>query len=125
MKNETWLKDTDLLDSSHYPVQAVFNMISDKRFIKIIGYISDGVGFGEEYGACTFPGDLDEYDIANGEGFEGVEFGLHNGEEIVLDYQTFYIYLKTACDNYIEKYSDATNQLEGYIGEYKKKYDVV
>lgn len=121
MENETWLRDTDLLDSSHYPVQAVFNMISDNRFIKIIGHISEGVGFGEEYGACTFPGDLDEYDIANGEGFDGVEFALHSGEEIVLDYPTFYIYLKKACKNYMEKYSEAANQIREYLKIIRKK----
>ncbi|MBC2178520.1 hypothetical protein HCB27_18115 [Listeria booriae] len=124
MKNETWLKDGDLLDSSHYPVQAVFNMISDSRFTKIIGYISEGIGFGEEYGACTFPGDLDEYDIANGEGFDGVEFGLHSGEEIILDYQTLYIYLNKACENYIEKHPEANTQIQEYLEKYKKKYNI-
>ncbi|MBC1529079.1 hypothetical protein HCJ07_01760 [Listeria booriae] len=124
MKNETRLKDADLLDSSHYPVQAVFNMISDSRFTKIIGYISEGIGFGEEYGACTFPGDLDEYDIANGEGFDGVEFGLHSGEEIILDYQTLYIYLNKACENYIEKHPEANTQIQEYLEKYKKKYNI-
>ncbi|MBC1499829.1 hypothetical protein HB943_04375 [Listeria weihenstephanensis] len=125
MKKEAWLKGTDLLDSSHYPVQGVFNMICDNRFIKIIGYISEGVGFGEEYGACMFPRDLDEYDIANGEGFDGVEFGLHSGEESVLDYQTFYIYLKKTCENYTEKYPEATNQLREYVDWYSKKYGII
>ncbi|MBC1232567.1 ribonuclease toxin immunity protein CdiI [Listeria booriae] len=124
MKNETWLKDADLLDSSHYPVQAVFNMISDSRFTNIIGYISEGIGFGEEYGACTFPEDLDEYDIANGEGFDGVEFGLHSGEEIILDYQTLYIYLNKACENYIEKHPEANTQIQEYLEKYKKKYNI-
>ncbi|MBC1802183.1 hypothetical protein HCA78_17470 [Listeria booriae] len=124
MKNGTWLKETDLLDSYHYPVQGIFNMISDNRFIKIIGYISDGVGFGEEYGACTFLGDLDEYDIVNGKGFEGVEFGLHSGEEIILDYETLYIYLNKACENYIEEHSEATNQLYKYLEKYKSKFDI-
>ncbi|WP_088816095.1 MULTISPECIES: hypothetical protein [Listeria] len=58
---ETKLKDSELLEKSHFPLQLFFNMVTE------------GTGFGENYGAFTFPGDLDDFDIANGEGFEEVE----------------------------------------------------
>ena len=82
------------------------------------------IGFGERYGACTFPGDLDEFDIANGEGFEGVEFGFNSGEEIVLDYQTFYYYLKRVCANYIRSYPETSDELQECIKRYQINFNV-
>ncbi|MGH0426713.1 hypothetical protein [Bacillus pretiosus] len=72
MQREFRLKDEDLLDLIHFPIQAVFNMVDDERFLRVC----EGVGFGEEYGACTFLGDLDKYDIANGDSFEGVKWDV-------------------------------------------------
>ncbi|MCL1852415.1 MAG: ribonuclease toxin immunity protein CdiI [Peptococcaceae bacterium] len=103
MKRDFRLQDTEMLCEEHFPVQAVFNAVNDTRFIKVIQGISQGQGFGENYGACVFPGDLDDYDIEMGV-FEGVEFGLHNGDEILLDYPTFYYYLKKVCDGYVQEY---------------------
>ena len=54
MQREFRLKDEDLLDLTHFPIQAVFNMVDDERFLKVINSVCEGVGFGEEYGACTF-----------------------------------------------------------------------
>lgn len=64
------------------------DMLSDDRFIRVLEGISKGRGFGENYGACVFPDDLDEYDLAISGTFDGVEFGLHSGEEILIDYKT-------------------------------------
>ncbi|AFH78747.1 hypothetical protein MUO_00915 [Listeria monocytogenes 07PF0776] len=57
-----------------------------------------------EWNRCLFPGDLDEYDIAQGEGFGGVEFGLYSGRERVIDYKQFYYYLNIICNRYVESY---------------------
>ena len=47
-----------------------------------------------------FSGDLDEYDIANGDSFEGVEFVLYSGDEVIINYQTLYHYFKKMCEGY-------------------------
>lgn len=112
----------DLLDESHYPVLVVMNMVRDNNFQNIARVISEGVGFGEDIGACTFPGDLDDYDIANGEGFEGVEFALYSGEEIVLDYKTFHHYFKLICEKHMEKYPTSKNMIYKYLENYRKMY---
>lgn len=51
-----------------------------------------------------FSGDLDEYDIANGDSFEGVEFVLYSGDEVIINYQTLYHYFKK-CARVIQKVS--------------------
>ncbi|MDV6036128.1 ribonuclease toxin immunity protein CdiI [Bacillus sp. SM-B1] len=102
MQREFRLKDEDLLDLTHFPIKAAFDMVDHGIFSKVINSVCEGVGFGEEYGACTFPGDLDEYDIANGDSFEGVEFVLYSGDEVIIDYQTLYHYLKK-CARVIQK----------------------
>lgn len=81
------LNEDELLDKTHLPVLMVMNMVSESRFLSVLRDISQGIGFGEEYGACTLPDDLDGFDKANGEELDGVEFGLYSGEEVVVDYQ--------------------------------------
>ena len=103
MKRLRKLNENDLLNKSHFPVQALFNELYEEEFLDtVVSYISKGHGFGAEYGSCVFPNDLDEYEIATRGTFDGVEFGLHNGEEILLDYDTFYRYLKIVCERYLD-----------------------
>ena len=87
MKRDFRIDKSDLLNNNHFPIKAVFNSIPDSTFVRTITPLSEGIGFGVEYGACIFPNDLDDYDIATQGTFDGVQFGLHNGEEITVDYQ--------------------------------------
>lgn len=116
------LNEDELLDKSHLPVLMIMNMISEKRFLTVLEAISKGNGFGEEYGACTLPDDLDEFDKANGEELDGVEFGLYSGEEIVIDFQTFYYYLKIACDKYLKNNLEQTSIVNGFLMDYTNKF---
>lgn len=120
--NSCRLNEDELLDKSHLPVLIVMNMISEKRFLGILESISKGIGFGEEYGACTLPDDLDEFDKANGEELDGVEFGLHSGEEVVIDYETFYYYLKKLCDKYIKNNLEQVDLVKGFLEDYSNKF---
>lgn len=121
MKNYR-LNEEELLDKSHLPVLMIMNMISEKRFLTVLEAISKGNGFGEEYGACTLPEDLDEFDKANGEELDGVEFGLYNGEEIVIDFQTFYYYLKIVCDKYLKTNFEQTDIVNTFLNNYTSRY---
>lgn len=116
------LNEDELLDKSHLPVLMIMNMIDEKRFLTVIEAISKGNGFGEEYGVCTLPDDLDEFDKANGEELKGVEFGLYNGEEVIIDFQTFYYYLKIICDKYTKKNFEQASYVNGLLVNYSKKF---
>lgn len=116
------LNEEELLDKSHLPVLLVMNMISEKRFLEVLKAISQGVGFGEENGACTLPGDLDEFDKVNEVEINGVEFGLYSGMEIVIDFQTFYYYLKILCDKYVEKNAKYAKLVKGLLEDYSNSF---
>ena len=73
------LNEDDLLNSRHLPVMLIMNMVGEGRFLSVIETLSKDNGFGEEYGACTLPNDLDEFDKANGEELNGAEFALYRG----------------------------------------------
>lgn len=118
------LIEKDLLSDSHFPVRVVFNAISDSRFLRVLEGISNGRGFGENFGACVFPDDLDEQDIEEGGTLVGVEFGLHNGEEIVLDYQTFYYYLRKVCDVFFQEHSDEKNTVTYLLKKFRERYNI-
>ena len=120
MKRVFRLAEEDLLSKDHFPVKAVLDMIPDSRFIRTLKCISEGHGFGENYGACTFPSDLDDYDIATRGSLDGVEFALHNGEDVVLNYNTFYYYLKKVCDSYVEDFANDREQIDNLLEKIRK-----
>ena len=118
------LNEDELLDKSHLPVLMIMNMVSEKRFLIVLEAISKGNGFGEEYGVCTLPDDLDEFDKANGEELDGVEFGLYNGGEVVIDFQTFYHYLKIICDKFLRTHSEQANLVYALLKDYTNRFFV-
>lgn len=125
LKRLDLLTESDLLSDEHYPVQMIFNDIYVDQFADIvINYIARGHGFGTEYGACVFPDDLDEYDIATGGMFDGVEFGLHNGEETLLDYDTFFYYLKKVCERYLIEKLNETDVIRTALRDFQFRYNI-
>ena len=120
------LKKEDLLNSQHFPVQVAFNdPHTITHFLKIvINAISKGHGFGINYGACTFPDDLDEYEIVTRGNLEGIEFGLYSGTEIIIDYKTFYYYLKLACDRYLKTHRKDKKEIYKALREYCDRFNV-
>ncbi len=122
MKKDFRLIDEDMLNHKHFPIKAIFNSIPDSSFVRTITPLGDGIGFGVDYGACLFPSDLDEYDIAKTGTFDGIQFGLHNGEEVVVDYQTFYDYLNKACEVYLENFPQDTEKISNILAKVKQKF---
>ncbi|MEC3605680.1 ribonuclease toxin immunity protein CdiI [Bacillus glycinifermentans] len=107
------------LKEEHFPVKAFFNAISDSYFIEVIESMSQGIGYGINDADCTFPGDLDPGE----EIFEGVEFSLLD-EEVIVDYSTFFYYLKIACDSYISDFPQYKGKIESFLKVIAQKYNV-
>ena len=118
------LNDSDLLDiEKHFPVQVVFNDLYIEDFLDTVeNYLSEGQGFGVNYGDCSFPDDLDEYDIETRGTFEGVEFGLHSGTEVLLDYKTFYYYLEKVCNRYCEDFPENKQAMEKALEKFRLRF---
>ena len=121
MSRKFRIEDNELLDQSHYPVKAVFNMVNDERFEKVILGVCNNIGFGENYGACIFWDDLDDYDKANTEFYEGAEFGLHSGEEIIITPKELLYYLNLICKKYCQDYLKNQEEIRKWLEIYKDK----
>nr|WP_255295600.1 ribonuclease toxin immunity protein CdiI [Bacillus cereus] len=67
---------------------------------------------------------MDEYDIANGDSFEGVEFALYSGDEVIIDYQTLYHYFKKMCEGYSKKYPNTIKSLEDNLNKFIELYNI-
>ena len=119
---ECRLEEKELLDKSHMPVLLVLNTIGQTRFLRILEAVSKGTGFGEEFGVCTMPDDLDEFDKANGEELNGVEFSTYDREEVIIDYRVFYDYLCILCDKYLKENLDQTDIVRGYLLDYSNRF---
>ena len=122
MKNKFRIDDKELLNKDHFPVKALFNMVDNERFIKVIQGISKGIGFGENYGACVFWNDLDDYAKELTVKYEGAEFGLNNGEEVIIGYQDLYYYLLIICNKYCQEFPRDTKQVNTILNDYKSRY---
>ena len=118
------LNEDELISRSHLPVMLIMNMVSEERFLSVIEALSKGNGFGEEYGACTLPDDLDEFDKANGEELDGAEFALYNGEAVIIDFSTLYYYLKILCDRYVNINIEQAKNINLYLSDFKKRFSI-
>jgi len=112
--------EKDLLDSEHILVKTFFNAISDSKFINVVKHMSLGIGYGSNDTVCTFPDDLDPGD----EIFDGVEFSLIN-EAVIVDYRTFYHYLKLACKVYVRDFPKDEDTIKGYLDKIADKYNLI
>ena len=118
------IENSELLDKCHLPVMIVFNMVSDSRFIKVLEGLSNGMGFGENYGACVFWNDLDDYDKANTPHYEGSEFGINSGEEVIISYQDLFYYLTIICKKYCLEFPEQTKEINEILNNYKLRYEI-
>ena len=92
--------------------------MSDERFENVIYGLCNKKGFGENYGACVFWDDLDDYDKTNTEYYEGAEFGLHNGDEVIVSLKDLLYYLNIVCEKYCEHHCNKDN-IKKWVEHYK------
>lgn len=97
------------------PMQIFFNAVPDKEFSSSAKALTEGYGDAiEGITGCFFPRDLDEYEVYNGLGFDGIQFTFYD-EEVVVDVPTFRKYLKMACDAYLQEHPKDRKQIEEYL----------
>ena len=124
MKKEYRINENELLNEKDFAVKALFDMISDSRLKAVIEGLSLNHGFGENYGACVFWDDLDDFDKENTEYYEGAEFGLYDGTEVVIGYRELLYYINIACQKYCVDYPEDKEVIDLYIQNYKKINDL-
>lgn len=115
------LPPSNELRDKFFPVRAYFDAIPDEYYIRFIEHMALGIGSNFNEVTCTFPDDLDD-----DEKFDGVCFSvevLH--EEIVVDYQTFYDFLKEACNVYIEDFPNQEKYVQEVLKRIAVKYNLI
>lgn len=113
------IHENEMLANTHFPVKAMFDMIADWHFKEVAEAISNNRGFGENYGACIFWNDLDDYDKEHTPFYEGAEFGLHSGEDVIVSCKDILYYFEIACAGYCEDHPEDTEEIRGYINDFK------
>lgn len=97
------------------PVQILFNAIPDSDFVRYVDALTKGAGLGiQGITGVMFPSNLDEYEVYNGMGFDGVQFTFYD-EEVEVDVPTFRKYLRMACDAYLQEHPADRQQIEEYL----------
>ncbi|USL40180.1 ribonuclease toxin immunity protein CdiI [Priestia megaterium] len=94
------------IDCTLSPMISFYSVLTDKEFLKVLHYFSEGIGYGNEYYICTFSDDLEPWE----EGYveNGIEFLDGTGDtdkSVIVDYETFLNYLKKVCQVYIEEHA--------------------
>jgi hypothetical protein len=88
-----------VLDNSLFPVQAFFNAMPGRAFIKTLEGFANGVGAGFNDAVCEFPNEID----LNDEEFEGVKFYIF-AEELVISNSEFMRLLRDVCRMYTSQH---------------------
>lgn len=79
----------------------------------------NGIGYGLNVACCTFPDDLDPDDKP----FEGVMFSIFE-DELILDYQTLYKYLKQASEVYLKENKGDEIVIEKILNAFRKNHQL-
>lgn len=116
---EKRISSIDEWNDKYFPVKAFFNEISDNAFVRVIEYLSKGIGHGLNVAYCTFIDDIEPDE----EAFEGVKFGIYE-DEIIINYDDVYHYMKEACISYVKGYPEDTETIKNLINDFCKKYNI-
>lgn len=121
MEKNPYIKESELRQKEHFPIYVFFNLIKDKEFLEVCNNFSKGIGQGIEVAVCLF---LDDVDLKAGE-IRGVEFSLHSGEEVIVNYSTFYWYLNKACQRYLELNPADSQKVSEYLNKIKSRFAIL
>lgn len=124
--SELILNDGDLADAGHWPVECVLGFYEGRpsgeraSFADHVDALCAGEGYADDEEGCTFWGELDDYDRAREDRFEGECYAP--GGVCKLTYAEFYGYLETACARYSRRHPAARASLEVSLADYRKRF---
>lgn len=113
----SWIKfdKNDEMPERLRPMGVYFQTVLNRsNFVKEVRDLTNGEGGAIEGNvSCTFPRQLDEYEVAN-HGFDGIAFDFFE-DEIAVDVPTFRKYLRMACEDYLREHPEDRHQIEEYL----------
>lgn len=110
-------------------LEMYYRHLEGKYFLDALENFCNGNGFGgSDCVWCVFAGELEEWD----EGYFG-ETGVcyffdypavEKDQAIVLEYPTFYNYLKDACTDYLIRHPNVKDEVKARLDEIKQKFNI-
>jgi hypothetical protein len=92
------LKETDMIAESHFPVIALINEAFNSDPVEFVNNLIHSIGSGYNYASCSFWAELDDYDKASTDKFDGIMVNTEDGGEIVVSISDFVHYIEIACE---------------------------
>ncbi|AEV68255.1 ribonuclease toxin immunity protein CdiI [Acetivibrio clariflavus] len=111
--------------SEYSPMINYFNRLNDKDFKEAITLFSKDCGFGIDYYSCSFASNW--HPLEDGYFESGVQFVDSSGgneRKVIVDYATFYKFLKMACDDYLEDHPEEQNKVEEALKTIRDRYNI-
>ncbi|MFP7470771.1 ribonuclease toxin immunity protein CdiI [Niallia taxi] len=98
------------------------------RFLTILEQYSKGWGYGDEYARYVFASYYEDWE-EDYFGEEGIAYYIDapaadEDTEIILDYQTFYQYLKDDCEDYLQQRPEDREKVQEYLQKIKGKFNI-
>lgn len=106
------------LEDKLFPVQAYFNSIPDKSFIRVLQDFSKNIGSGFEETSISFPEEAEKW---GDEPFKGVEFGIFE-KEIIISNEDFIKYLRIVCNGYNKDHQHQKEEVEKLFNTIKVNF---
>ena len=106
------------LEDKLFPVQAYFNSIPDRSFIRVLQDFSKNIGSGFEETSISFPEEAEKW---GDEPFKGVEFGIFE-KEIIISNEDFIKYLRIVCNGYNKDHQHQKEEVEKLFNTIKVNF---
>lgn len=120
------IKNTEKFDIELGPMINYFNALGDRHFMYCLNLFSQNTGFGNEYHICSLASSRHPLEEVE---FEGdVRFidatGTSGEKSVIVDYATFYKFLKMACENYLETHPQDKSKIEDDLKDIRARYNI-
>ncbi|MEW4283050.1 ribonuclease toxin immunity protein CdiI [Priestia koreensis] len=115
-------------DKNKKLVNYYFQVLGDYRFLKALEKLSGGEGYGIEHVWSVFAEDYEEWE-EDYFGDEGIAFyfdypAVEEDEEVIIDYETLFIYLKEITGAYIARHPENESEIGKYMNKIKERYQI-
>jgi len=99
-----------LSDSKMFPVQAFFNSVSDSSFVKVIDWLTKGIGYSIDVAHVNFPTDLDPWE----QPFEGVRFSIYE-DSVTISREKLMEIIRPLCADYCSQHPKDEAAIKGFL----------
>ena len=109
-------------------IKLYYSHMGTGKFLRILHYYSIEWGYGDEYARYVFASYYEDWE-EDYFGEEGIIYyidypAVEEDTEIILNYPTFYRYLKGDCEEYLRKRPEDREKVEEYLQKIKEKFNI-